>query len=376
MTRWISVLLLAIAAPAVAQEPPACAERAARAIGATVASSSERFALPGRPEIEGYTYRSESCVAFLAVSRPEQDLDLRVLTPSGLELERDTSARAWAYATHCGVAGQRVQVVVSSPTRGRFALVALEGAPPERPDLGRQLGRCFAGEPGRAAEPVGHRSVPESAEGLAAAAARVVERLGWPEPRVEHGRLRDGRASLTLGVEAGRCYLIVGRSTDPTVVVEGLVGPDRWRTPPHRRALLRECPSVDGLLEVFVGGAADAAFALAVADLPRPAWAPSSSVGAAALAPMAEEPRIVDRFHLRAGERLRASHAVSGECATLMAVPATGDLADLRLRVAGGPSDESADPAAAVHVCPGERVALEVRAERGAGAVWLVEWVR
>jgi len=374
MKPLVLVLVLAAAAPAAAQEPARCAAEAARSVGATVTRSTERFALPGRPELEAYTFPRESCVAFLAVSRPAQDLGLRILAPSGLELARDTAARAWAYASHCGVAGQRVQVIVSSPHRGRFALVTLEGAPPERPDLGRRVGACFAGEPGRARGPVAHRSPRESERALAGAAARVVERFGWPAPRIEHGRLRAGRASATLGVEAGRCYLIVVRSSDPTVVAEARVGTERWRTPPHRRALLRECPSVDGLLEVFVGGAGEAAYAMAVAELPRPRWAPPASAGAAALAPIGE-PRALERFHLRVGERMGVTHAVDG-CATLMAVPASGDLADLRLRVRDGPSDESGDPSSAVHVCRSGTLSLEVRAARGAGEVWLLEWPR
>lgn len=372
----LALFLALVAAPVAAQGPLRCAETAAEAIGATVVERAEAFALPGRPEPEPFTYRAESCVAFLAVSRPEQDLDLRILAPSGLELARDTAARAWAYASHCGVGGQQVRAVVDSTTRGHFALLVLRGAPPERPDLGRQVGACFAGEPGRASEPVAHRSPPDSESSLAGAAARVVERLGWPEPRIEHGRLREGRARSTFGVEAGQCYLIAVRSSDPTVVAEAVVGSERWRTPPHRRAILRECPAVDGLLELFVGGARDAAYAVAIAQLPRPSWAPSSSVGAAALATIADEPRIVSRFHLRAGESMALSHVVSGGCATLMALPAAGNLADLRLQVDGGPSDRSPDPASTVHVCPAGPLELRVRAARGEGAVWLLEWVR
>ncbi len=379
MTRFALSLLFAVAAtPVAAQESLRCAEDAAEAIGATVLERHEHFALPGRSEPEPYTYRSESCVAFLAVSRAEQDLDLRVLAPSGLELERDTAARAWAYASHCGVAGQEVQAVVETPTRGRFALVVLQGAPPERPDLGRRVGECFAGEPGRASEPVAHRNPPENERTLAAAATAVVEALGWPHPRVEHGRLRARRWRTSFGVEAGRCYLIAVRSSDATVVAEAVVGDERWRTPPHRRAILRECPSVDGMLELSVGGGGDgdAAVAVAIAELPRPSWAPPSSAGAAALASAVDEPRVLERFHLRAGQRMPVSHTVGGECATVMAVPADGDLADLRLRVAGGPDDRSPDPAATVHVCPDGPLDLEVRATRGDGTVWLLEWPR
>ncbi len=105
-------------------------------------------------------------------------------------------------------------------------------------------------------------------------------------------------------------------------------------------------------------------------------WAPPSSAGAAALASAVDEPRVLERFHLRAGQRMPVSHTVGGECATVMAVPADGDLADLRLRVAGGPDDRSPDPAATVHVCPDGPLDLEVRATRGDGTVWLLEWPR
>ncbi len=368
-----ATVCVALAAPASAQE---CAQRAAEALGAEILEHDERFALPGQPEVFPYTYPAESCVAFLAVSRPEQDLDLRVLAPSGLELGRDTASRAWAYGSHCGVAGQRVHATVTTHTLGHFELLVLRGAPPERPDLGRRIGDCFAGEPGRANDPVAHRSPAEDERALSGAVERVARALGWPEPRTEHGRLREGRATTTLGVEAGRCYLIVVRSTDPTVVAEGVLPTARWRTPPHRRAILRGCPDVDAPLEVFVGGAHDAAYAIGIAELSRPDWAPPSSEGAAALAPRSGEPRLVGRFHLRAGERMALEVTTSSECVTLAAVPANGDLADLRLSVEGGASDPSPDPASMVHLCGQERRQVEVRAARGEGVGWLLEWER
>ncbi|MBO6937258.1 MAG: hypothetical protein JJ863_19965 [Deltaproteobacteria bacterium] len=370
----LTLALVAVAAPAGAQD---CAERAAEAIGADVLERNERFALPGRPEIFPYTYPAESCVAFLAVSRPEQDLDLHVLAPSGLELERDTAHRAWAYGSHCGVAGQRVHATVSTHVQGRFELLVLRGAPPERPDLGRRIGDCFSGEPGRANDPVAHRSPEEDERELTGAVERVAVGLGWPTPRTEHGRLRDGRASSTLGVEAGRCYLVVVRSTDPTVVAEAVLPGDRWRTAPHRRAILRGCPDVDATLELFVGGAADAAYVVGIAELPRPSWAPPSSAGAAALATWGAEPRIVGRFHLRAGDRMAVTHEPGGECVTLSAVPASGDLGDLRVSIVGGSSDPSPDAASMVHHCGHDgALALEVGAARGAGEGWLLEWTR
>lgn len=375
MTRLLVLLALSasLAAPATAQP---CATRAAADMGAVVLERSERFALPGRPEVFPYTYPAESCVAFLAVSRPEQDLDLRVLAPSGLELAHDTASRAWAYGSHCGVAGQRVHATVSTASRGHFQLLVLQGAPPDRPDLGRRIGDCFAGEPGRANEPVAHRSPPEDERALAGAVERVVESFGWPAPRVEHGRLRNGRSSTTLGMEAGRCYLVVVRSTDPTVVAEATLPGERWRTPPHRRAVLRGCPPVDAAAELFIGGAQDAAYAIGVAELPRPDWAPPSSLGAAAVAPSRGEPRLVARFHLREGERMPIDLAPSSTCVTLAAVPAGGDLADLRLSVVGGPSDASPDPAATVHLCGSGPRTLQVRAAHGSGSAWILEWAR
>lgn len=375
MTRLLalSLLLSAGATTAVAQE---CVEQAARSLGAEIVEHHEGFALPGRPEVFAYTYPAESCVAFLAVSRPAQDLDLQVLAPSGLELARDTASRAWAWSSHCGVAGQRVHATVRTPTRGRFALAVLRGAPPERPDLGRRVGACFAGEPGRATDAVDHRNPPEESRDLAGAVERVAVGLGWPAPRIEHGRLRGGRASATYGVEAGRCYLVVVRSTDATVVAEAVVGGERWRTPPHRRGVVRGCPGVDGTLEVFIGGGREAGYAIGVAELPRPEWAPPSSAGAAALAPAEGEPRVLARVHLRPGDRMPVAVEPSADCVSLAAVPADGDLSDLRLAVTGGPSDESPDAMATVHLCGSGARQVELRAARGTGTGWLVEWVR
>ena len=374
MTRFAATVLLCagLVESVVAQD---CPGRAAAALEAEIADRSERFALPGRPEVFAYTYSLESCVAFLAVSRPEQDLNLRVLAPSGLELARDTAPRAWAYASHCGVAGQRVHAVVSTPTRGQFELLVLRGAPPDRPDLGRRIGACFAGEPGRAADTAGHHSPPEDEGALAGAVERIVEALGWPAPRVEHGRLRGGRSRLSVGVEAGRCYLVVVRSSDPTVVVEGRMSGGRWTTPPHRRAVLRECPSRDARLELLVAGGGDAGFAVGIAELPRPAWGPPSSAGAAALAPIPAEPELLSRFHLRRGDRIEVELEVA-ECVTLAAVPADGDLSDLRLSVEGGPSDPSPDPASLVHLCAAGTHRVELRAARGGGMAWLLGWPR
>ena len=69
----------------------------------------------------------------------------------------------------------------------------------------------------------------------------------------------------------------------------------------------------------------------------------------------------------------------AGECVTFAAVPANGDLADLRLSVARGPSDPSPEPASMVHLCGRGRGAtetVEISAARGAGVGWLLEWVR
>ena len=265
--------------------------------------------------------------------------------------------------------------MVSTPTRGRFDLLVLRGAPPERPDLGRRIGECFAGEPGRAAEAVGHQSPAEDERALEGAVERVVESFGWPAPRIEHGRLRDGRSRLAMGVEAGRCYLVVVRSSDPTVVAEAVMPGDRWRTPAHLRGVLRECPSVDAQLELFIGGSGDAAFAMGIAELPRPEWAPPSSMGAAALAPMATEPEILSRFHLRGGEQVEVE-VEAATCVTLAAIPADGDLSDLRLAVDGGPSDPSPDPASLVHLCGEGTRTVELRAARGSGTAWIVGWPR
>ena len=354
-----------------------CVDAAAQELGARVERRELAFLLPGEPAVFTHRYAGEGCVAFLAVSRPSQDLDLQVLASSGLELARDTAQRAWAYASHCGVAGQRVHLSVRSHTRGRFAFAVLSGAPPERPDLGRRVGACFAGEPGRAEAPSAHALTPTE-DPLGPLLEGIVRDQGWPTPAIQHGRLREGRGSVRLGVEAGRCYLVVARSTDPTLFAEAWLANERWRSPPHRRAILRGCPTVDGELEVGLGGRGDAAYAIAVASLPLPADAPANGAGAAALAVLAESAGgasavVVRRVHLTRGERITLDHAPAAPCVSLSAIPASGDLADVRLRVVGGPHDASPDPESTVHVCVEGPLRLEVSAIRGAGTAWVLE---
>ena len=352
-----------------------CVDAAAQELGARVERREGAFLLPGEPAVFTHRYASEVCVAFIAVSRPSQDLDLQVLASSGLELARDTAQRAWAYASHCGVAGQRVQLSVRSHSRGRFAFAVLSGAPPERPDLGRRVGACFAGEPGRAEPPSEHALTPTD-DPLGPLLEGIVRDQGWPAPTIQHGRLREGRGSVRLGVEAGRCYLVVARSSDPTLFAEAWLANERWRSPPHRRAILRGCPTVDGELEVGLGGRGDAAYAIAVASLPLPADAPANGAGAAALAVLQEragEATVVRRVHLMRGENITLDHTPGTPCVSLSAIPASGDLAGVRLRVVGGPHDASPDPESTVHVCGEEALRLEVSATRGAGTAWVLE---
>ena len=357
MVRTLTTLAGLFAAVTTAAQAPeaACARLGAEAVGAGVERLEEAFALPGRPEVFVHDYAEATCVVFLAVSRPSQDLDLQVLGSSGLELGRDDASRPWAWAAHCGAAGQRIAVSVSTRVRGRFALAVLRGAPPERPDLGRRVGGCFAGERGRSADRDARGGGEPSDDELGEMAGRLVVERG--EPELRHGRLREGRATVAVGVEAGRCYSVAARSDEPGLHIEGDLAGVRWRTPPNRRAILEACPEVDGELEIWLDGLGDARFVVAIASA-EPAPRPDG---------------LVARLHLEAGESIRLEHRPGAPCVTLRAEPVGEEPIDLRLRVLGGPSDTQPAPKAEVHVCAPGSVQLEVQAARGGGSVVVSE---
>ncbi|MAQ13301.1 MAG: hypothetical protein CMN30_00675 [Sandaracinus sp.] len=388
MVRTLSAaaLLVALAggAPVQARRAPApeaeCARAGARSAGGAVRSLETRFALPARPEVFRLRFDSEECLVFLGVSRPSQDLDLSVHATSGLELARDDAPRAWAWAGLCGLPGQEVAVTVRTRTRGRFAFAVLAGAPMERPDLGRRVGRCFAGEPGRAAERDERGDADLDDADLASMARRLAVgedaaapgagepdavNQGAAEPEVRHGRLREGRAQLRIGVEAGRCYRIAGRSDRPGLYLEGDVAGSRWRTPPHERAIIGGCPVVDGELELWLDGPGDARFVVAVAS-----WRAE-----------AVEPHVVARVHLLDGERIALPHRPSAPCVTLRAQGggaghgAERGVRDLRMRIRGGPRDARPSPTAEVHVCDPGPLWIEVRSVAGRGTVDIIEEV-
>ncbi|UJR80586.1 Hypothetical protein I5071_26330 [Sandaracinus amylolyticus] len=140
---------MSIATQARAQDIDAC-ERAARA-RLSVGASARAFLLERQSHVVEHRLARDGCVAFLAFgSAGVRDVDLLAHTTAGDVIEEDVEPRAWGWVRACGEAGLVVAAVVHVHAgRGEVRVLAIDDAPERAPELGREVGACFARSAGR-----------------------------------------------------------------------------------------------------------------------------------------------------------------------------------------------------------------------------------
>ncbi|AKF06822.1 hypothetical protein [Sandaracinus amylolyticus] len=143
------LVAMSLAMQARAQDVEAC-ERAARE-SLPVVASGRAFLLERESHVVEHRLARDGCVAFLAFgSAGVRDVDLLAHTTSGDVIEEDVEPRAWGWVRACGDEGLVVAAVAHVHAgRGEVRVLAIDDGPERAPELGREVGACFARSAGR-----------------------------------------------------------------------------------------------------------------------------------------------------------------------------------------------------------------------------------
>lgn len=385
-------LLIGIVAAGLALWPSLAPRAGASCVDAALAHlpgaevlQRETFFLPvGELHSGARRLRRPRCLTVLATAtNPAASVDGVLRSDSGLELATDGPSTPHAALRFCGAAGVTLRwtLQVSAPTE--VTLAVLSGVPWPLPDLGREVGACFAGAPGlRAPEPdLGPPPPTHSAQQRAESFSARQRGRGYVPERREVLALSEGRARHSIRLRAGRCYAVgafprIG-ALDLALRTErdGELAADRRRAVD---ASLVVCPERSGqgaLILHDAGGANEAELVV----LSQPAEGPPGLRGAALRAWVETRARygpleVEGWLHLQAGESVErpVELAGCGVAAAIRAAEAGGARFELQLLDgAGRVVASSSRPQVPVRYCARGPHRLRVRMRRGAGRVLL-----
>ncbi len=320
-----------------------CVDAALAHLGAEVRARETFFLTPGEVRSGAHRFEVAACVTVLAAAEnPEASVNGVLRSDSGLDLAVDGPRTPHAALRFCGAAGVTLHWSVRVTAPSEIGLAVVGGGPWPLPDLGRELGGCFAGAPGlRSADPdLGPPPpTPAAAERLRRFIA-AERRRGYALDRQDVLRLDRGRARLPLILEGGRCY-VLGVFPASGALDVSLLSPDGREIAADRRrsvdGTLADCPehTSERLLVAHGAGGAERATVAVVSQRARG----SQALGTSGRRPWVElearyGPLSAEGWvHLQSGESLdrELDWRGCGVVAVFAAPEARGALVELQL---------------------------------------------